>query len=63
MVYLNSYEYFKVGVQIVWLIFPENEEVHVYTSRKTIQICSDDDICSAYPVLDDYTVSVNALLG
>lgn len=56
-------EYFKVGVQVVWLIFPENKEVHVYTSRKIVQICSDDDICSAHPVLDDFMISVNALLG
>ncbi|WP_461076474.1 Uma2 family endonuclease [Spirosoma flavus] len=56
-------EYFKAGVQVVWHIYPENAEVHVYTSRKTVQICSDDDICSAQPVLDDFTISVNQLLG
>lgn len=56
-------EYFKAGVQVVWHIFPENREVHVYTSRKIVQICSDDDICSAHPVLDDFTISVNELLA
>lgn len=56
-------EYFKAGVQVVWHIFPENGEVHVYTSRKTVQICSDGDICSAHPVLNDFTIPVNELLG
>ncbi|WP_460961458.1 Uma2 family endonuclease [Spirosoma litoris] len=56
-------EYFKAGVQVVWHIFPENREVYVYTSRKIVQICSDDDSCSAYPVLEDFSISVNELLG
>lgn len=56
-------EYFKAGVQVVWHIFPENEEVHVYTARKIVQICSGEDICSARPVLDDFQISVNELLG
>lgn len=56
-------EYFKAGVQVVWHIFPENGEVFVYTSAKTVQICSDDDLCSALPVLDDFVITVNELLG
>ncbi|GAB3492659.1 hypothetical protein GCM10027341_07020 [Spirosoma knui] len=55
-------EYFKAGVQVVWHIFPENREVHVYTGRKIVQICSDDDICSASPVLNDFQITVNELL-
>lgn len=56
-------EYFRAGVQVLWHIFPENREVYVYTARKTVQICSDDDLCSAQPVLDDFAISVNELLG
>lgn len=56
-------EYFKAGVQVLWHIYPENGEVHIYTSRKTVQICSDDDICSAQPVLNDFLISVNDLLS
>ena len=55
-------EYFKAGVQVDWHIFPENGEVYVYTGRKTVQICSDDDLCSAHPVLDDFSILVNELL-
>ena len=54
-------EYFKAGVQVLWHIYPENQEVYVYTGRKTVQICSDNDICSAQPVLNDFTISVNDL--
>lgn len=56
-------EYFKAGVQVLWHIYPENGEVHVYTGRKNVQICSDDDICSAQPVMDDFVISVNELLA
>lgn len=56
-------EYFKAGVQVLWHIYPENGEVYVYTGRKTVQICSDDDSCSAHPALDDFIITVNELLG
>ena len=56
-------EYFKAGVQVLWHIYPENGEVHIYTGRKTVQICSDDDSCSAQPVMDDFVISVNELLA
>ena len=43
-------EYFKAGIKVVWNIYPEPGLVYVYTSRKQVQICMDDDICSAAPV-------------
>lgn len=51
-------EYFKAGVQVVWLIFPDSQSVHVYTSRQTVKICLEKDICSASPVLPDFEISV-----
>ncbi len=56
-------EYFKAGVQVLWHIFPENQTIYVYTSRKTVTICTDDDICSASPAITDFQISVNDLLG
>ncbi len=56
-------EYFRAGVQVLWHVFPENREVYVYTGRKTVQICSDDDLCSAQPTLVDFEITVNELLG
>lgn len=56
-------EYFKAGVQVVWNIFPEQEVVYVYTSRKQVTICLEDDVCSAALVLPDFTISVNTLFA
>jgi Uma2 family endonuclease len=56
-------EYFKAGVKIVWLIMPESRTVHVYTSKKNVTICYDNDICSAKPVLEDFEISVNDIFA
>ena len=56
-------EYFKAGVQVIWNINPEQEVVYVYTSRKHVTICLEDDICFASPVLPDFTISVNTLFA
>ena len=56
-------EYFKAGVQVVWLIYPENQSVQIYTSLKQAQICTDDDICSAKPVLEDFEIKVNEIFA
>ena len=57
-------EYFKAGaggvpLKVIWNIVPEHKLVYIYTSRKTVRICSDKDICSADPVLPDFTIAVN----
>lgn len=56
-------EYFKAGVQVVWHIYPGNQVVYVYTSRKSVTLCLEDDVCSAAPVLPDFTISVNTLFS
>lgn len=56
-------EYFKAGVKVVWNILPEQKLVYVYTSRKQVQICMDDDICSAAPVLPEFEVKVSEIFG
>jgi Uma2 family endonuclease len=56
-------EYFKAGVKVVWNIIPEEQMVYVYTSRKSVKICTDSDICSASPVLTDFEISVNELFA
>lgn len=56
-------EYFKAGVKVVWNIYHESKVVYVYTSRKSVKICTDDDICSANPVLPEFEISVNQIFG
>ncbi len=53
------YEYFDIGVKVLWIIYPNLKVVHVYTSTKNIMVCEDDDdICSAAPVLNDFKISI-----
>jgi Uma2 family endonuclease len=61
-------EYFKAGaggvpLKVVWNVIPEQQVVYVYTSRKNVKVCTDDDICSAAPVLPDFEISVNDLFA
>lgn len=56
-------EYFRAGVQIIWNIIPEHEVVYVYSSRKHVTICLDDDVCSAAPVLPNFSISVSDLFA
>lgn len=61
-------EYYKAGpggvpLKVVWLIFPEKKSVHVYTSRRNVKICIENDICSANPVLPEFEIGVDVLLG
>jgi Uma2 family endonuclease len=56
-------EYYKAGIKVVWLIFPENKSVHVYTSRRNVKICIENDICSAAPVLPEFEIGLDMLLG
>lgn len=57
----KRFEYFKAGVQVVWSIYPEAQCVYVYTGIKSVVICTDEDICSAAPVLDDFEVKTQDL--
>ena len=52
-------EYFKAGVKIVWNVIPDKEIVYVYTSRKNVKICTDDDVCSAASVLPEFEIKVS----
>jgi Uma2 family endonuclease len=56
-------EYFKNGVQVVWVIFPKIKKVEVYTSIQDVKICFGDNICSAAPVMPDFNISVNEIFG
>jgi Uma2 family endonuclease len=55
------HEYFQAGVQVVWLIFPDDYTVYVYTSPKTVTICTDDDTLSAAPALPELQMTVAEL--
>ena len=51
------HEYFKAGVEVVWLILPESEEVYVYTSPTKVEICTDMSKCFAGRLLVDFDIT------
>ena len=57
-------DYRAVGVQVVWEIRPEVTEIYVYSGKdlKEIKLCTDNDLCSAGPVLEDFVLSVSEVL-
>ncbi len=55
--------YFKAGVKVVWLILPEEKLVEIYTSRRDVKICIEDDICWAAPVLQDFEIKLSELFA
>lgn len=59
--FIKLHEYFAAGVQVVWWVYPLYKEVYVYTSPKTVTICTDDDVLSAAPALPELTMTVAEL--
>lgn len=58
---IKRHEYFDAGVQVVWWIYPAFKEVYVYTSPKTVTICTDNDVLSAAPALPELQLTVEEL--
>ena len=50
-------EYFKAGVDVIWLILPESEEVYVYTAPTQVNICTGDTTCYAGKILTDFVMT------
>jgi Uma2 family endonuclease len=53
--------YRAAEVKVVWHIYPQGEEVHIYCGDNldTVYIKRGDAICSAAPVLPDFKITVN----
>jgi hypothetical protein len=47
--------------KVTWIIYSEYQMVEVYISAKNVVICTDSDVCSASPVLDDFEIKVDDL--
>jgi Uma2 family endonuclease len=52
-------EYFAADVKVVWLVFPKQKLVHVYTSLLDVKICEGTMICSATSAVPYFELSVN----
>ena len=55
--------YRDAGVRVVWQIYPEQHEVHVYSSEGLMEmtVCKGQRICSAAPVLPDFQLTADAV--
>ena len=53
--------YFEKGIQVVWHIFPELKEVHVYESATRIRIIRGEELCSAESVIPGFILSANEI--
>ena len=53
--------YRSAGVQVVWLILPNHHQVHVFSGEKLnrMTVCTEDDVCSAAPVLPLFEMTAN----
>jgi hypothetical protein len=45
---------------ISWHIFPKLKQVHVYRGKQ-MTICTDDDICSAEPVIPGFLIPASGV--
>lgn len=50
-------EYFEAGVQVVWHIFPELQEVHVFDNASRMNIARGGERCSAEAVIPGFVMA------
>jgi Uma2 family endonuclease len=56
-------EYFAVGIQCVWYVYPTLEIVRVFTSLRHGMYCSGEEICSAAPAIADFQMTAQQIFA
>ena len=59
----KTLDYFAAGVRVLWQIYPNVRMVKVFTSSRDVQICLEQDVCSAAPAIPDLQLTVETLFG
>ena len=54
-------EYFSVGVECVWVVFPSQEQVYIYESPSRVRILTRADELRGEPVLPHFRLPLTAL--
>ena len=54
-------EYFHYGVQVVWVVLPEEQQVYVYTSPTQVHILTVDDTLTEEPLLPGFRLPLARL--
>ena len=57
------HEYFRAGVELVWVIYPEHAEVYVYTGPLDLHILGRTGILDGGKVLPGFQLPVAELFG
>ena len=56
-------DYFSAGAQLVWYISPKRQQIYVFTAPHEVKILKGTDVCSAAPVLSDFSFTVSDLFA
>ena len=48
--------YWAAGVKVIWQIYPQKQQVHVYHGKQ-MTVCTGDDLCSAEPVVEGFVLA------
>jgi Uma2 family endonuclease len=56
-------EYFEAGVRVVWYVYAEVELVRVFRSAKHSDMLTDDEVCSAEPLLPEFSMKVSEIFA
>jgi Uma2 family endonuclease len=56
-------DYFRAGVQLVWLVDPEERRVHVYTSPDQPRSLAESEILPCEPVLQGFSIPLKDLFA
>ena len=54
-------EYFRVGVECVWVIFPSQDQVYIYESPSRVRILTRADELHGEPILPHFRLPLTAL--
>jgi Uma2 family endonuclease len=54
-------EYFRVSVRSVWVVYPPQSKVYVYSSAKEVRILTEDDELDGGDVLPGFSVPVKSI--
>jgi Uma2 family endonuclease len=56
-------EYFSAGVRLVWYVYPQRREVHVYTARDRSVVLTEKDLLDGGDVLPGFSVALSGLFA
>lgn len=56
-------DYFSAGAKLVWYISPQKERIYAYTAPEEVKIYSGSTVCTANPVLPDFSFRVEEMFA